>query len=268
MLPVAALELGLQPQLCGASKQSVCSAMVPTSPARDHTTPPSSSPGLEASFQATKPHSFILFSGPVLGCRDYRWMDYPARNGHPKAHPQDAAVQTYRGHHVLRTLMRARFSPMHSTGQAFIYTGSFDGSMHIYGACRVGAVVLASTGAVCECVRDASIKLMPGKSTRMSGACGPQQQLCMWRASSEWSSGWQCDTGCRFRFCHHHAGSQSGAATNGGPQQQIPVGKGYWVAGRLPAPSILCCSGVCFRGPLSDQYMSIPGSCEKLLIAA
>ena len=109
-------------------------------------------------------------------------MDYPARDGHPKAHPQDAALQTYRGHHVLRTLMRARFSPMHSTGQAFIYTGSFNGSMHIYGACRVGAMVPASTGAVCECMRDASIRLMPGKSTRVSGACGPQQQLCLWRA--------------------------------------------------------------------------------------
>lgn len=62
-------------------------------------------------------------------------MDYPAREGRPQCHPQDGSVQTYRGHHVLRTLMRARFSPMHSTGQAFLYTGSFDGSMHIYGAC-------------------------------------------------------------------------------------------------------------------------------------
>ena len=83
--------------------------------------------------QANRPPQ-APFSGPVLGCRDYRWMDYPAREGQHKAHPQDASVQTYRGHHVLRTLMRARFSPMHSTGQAFIYTGSFDGSMHIYGA--------------------------------------------------------------------------------------------------------------------------------------
>ena len=43
-------------------------------------------------------------------------MDYPAREGRPQCHPQDGSVQTYRGHHVLRTLMRARFSPMHSTG--------------------------------------------------------------------------------------------------------------------------------------------------------
>ena len=65
-------------------------------------------------------------------CRDYRWMDYPGQ-AKPKRHPQDASVQTYRGHHVLRTLMRARFSPAHSTAQSFIYTGSFDGSMLIYG---------------------------------------------------------------------------------------------------------------------------------------
>jgi WD repeat-containing protein 23 len=30
---------------------------------------------------------------------------------------------TYRGHSVLHTLVRAHFSPEHTTGQRFIYTG-------------------------------------------------------------------------------------------------------------------------------------------------
>jgi len=39
---------------------------------------------------------------------------------------------TYRGHKVLQTLIRAYFSPVHTTGQKYIYTGSYDGSVYIY----------------------------------------------------------------------------------------------------------------------------------------
>ena len=67
-------------------------------------------------------------------CRDYRWMNYPGR-GRDVKHPQDMSVMTYRGHTVLRTLMRAYFSPPHTTGQRYIYTGCFDGSIVVYGAC-------------------------------------------------------------------------------------------------------------------------------------
>lgn len=48
-------------------------------------------------------------------------------------HPQDCSLQTYRGHTVLETLIRAYFSPEHSTGQKYIYTGSKKGGIHIYG---------------------------------------------------------------------------------------------------------------------------------------
>lgn len=37
-----------------------------------------------------------------------------------------------RGHSVLQTLIRAYFSPAHSTGQRYIYTGSHSGKVHIY----------------------------------------------------------------------------------------------------------------------------------------
>lgn len=39
---------------------------------------------------------------------------------------------TYRGHAVLRTLIRCHFSPRESTGQSYIYSGSADGMIHIW----------------------------------------------------------------------------------------------------------------------------------------
>lgn len=64
--------------------------------------------------------------------RDYRWEDYPARE-HNVRHPQDNSLMTYRGHKVLTTLIRAYFSPLHTTAQRFIYVGSSDGPVYIYG---------------------------------------------------------------------------------------------------------------------------------------
>lgn len=62
---------------------------------------------------------------------DYRWMEYPShlRN---RRHPNDQSVMTYRGHRVLRTLIRCYFSPSYSTGQKYIYTGSADAHIYIY----------------------------------------------------------------------------------------------------------------------------------------
>ncbi|XP_009122234.1 LEC14B protein [Brassica rapa] len=62
---------------------------------------------------------------------DYRWMDYPSEARDLK-HPYDQSVSTYKGHSVLRTLIRCYFSPAHSTGQKYIYTGSNDSSVYIY----------------------------------------------------------------------------------------------------------------------------------------
>uniref|UniRef100_A0A0D6R1N9 Uncharacterized protein n=1 Tax=Araucaria cunninghamii TaxID=56994 RepID=A0A0D6R1N9_ARACU len=62
---------------------------------------------------------------------DYRWMEYPGA-GRDIKHPYDQSLMTYRGHAVLRTLIRCYFSPAFSTGQKYIYTGSHDGSVHIY----------------------------------------------------------------------------------------------------------------------------------------
>ncbi|KAK2461516.1 hypothetical protein APHAL10511_005979 [Amanita phalloides] len=61
---------------------------------------------------------------------DYR---YSARSG-PKysAHPSDCSVMTYRGHSVMKTLIRCHFSPAETTGCQYIYSGSADGRIHIW----------------------------------------------------------------------------------------------------------------------------------------
>jgi hypothetical protein len=42
----------------------------------------------------------------------------------------DSSLMTYSGHQVLQTLIRARFSPLHTTGQRYIYSGSYDGNVY------------------------------------------------------------------------------------------------------------------------------------------
>lgn len=39
---------------------------------------------------------------------------------------------TYRGHSVVSTLIRCHWSPVSTTGQRYLYTGSADGKIHIY----------------------------------------------------------------------------------------------------------------------------------------
>ncbi|KAH9486363.1 LEC14B-like protein [Psilocybe cubensis] len=59
---------------------------------------------------------------------DYRYPYYPEPN-YP-AHPKDCSVMTFRGHSVLRTLIRCHFSPAESTGSQYIYSGSANGLIH------------------------------------------------------------------------------------------------------------------------------------------
>ncbi|RUP46289.1 hypothetical protein BC936DRAFT_147120 [Jimgerdemannia flammicorona] len=59
-----------------------------------------------------------------------RTSNYP---GDAPAHPNDCSVMTYRGHNVVRTLIRCHFSPQHSTGQRYLYTGCADGKIHVSG---------------------------------------------------------------------------------------------------------------------------------------
>lgn len=61
---------------------------------------------------------------------DYR-QSYYAKPRYQK-HPHDNSVMTYRGHAVLRTLIRCHFSPAATTNQRYIYSGSSDGKIHIW----------------------------------------------------------------------------------------------------------------------------------------
>lgn len=61
---------------------------------------------------------------------DYRYAD--DRKQRYAAHPKDCSVMTYRGHTVMRTLIRCHFSPIESTGGSYIYSGSTDGRVHIW----------------------------------------------------------------------------------------------------------------------------------------
>ena len=48
------------------------------------------------------------------------------------SHPHDCSVVTFRGHSVLKTLIRCHFSPAGSTDSRYVYTGSEDGGVYIY----------------------------------------------------------------------------------------------------------------------------------------
>ncbi|EJD47958.1 WD40 repeat-like protein [Auricularia subglabra TFB-10046 SS5] len=61
---------------------------------------------------------------------DYRYGVLP-RLRH-KDHPLDCSVMQYRGHEVLRTLIRCNFSPAETTGQSYIYSGGSNGMIHVW----------------------------------------------------------------------------------------------------------------------------------------
>lgn len=61
---------------------------------------------------------------------DYRFMAYEEKGFKP--HPHDCSLVTFRGHRVLKTLIRCHFSPPGSTNSRYVYSGSEDGSVYIY----------------------------------------------------------------------------------------------------------------------------------------
>ena len=61
---------------------------------------------------------------------DYRFSDYDPDDYSPN--PHDCSVVTFRGHSVLKTLIRCHFSPPTSSNSRYVYTGSEDGKVWIY----------------------------------------------------------------------------------------------------------------------------------------
>ncbi|KAI0450342.1 WD40-repeat-containing domain protein [Xylaria acuta] len=61
---------------------------------------------------------------------DYRWSKFDEDDWFP--HPDDNSVVTFRGHKVLRTLIRCHFSPPGSTDSRYVYSGSHDGKVYVW----------------------------------------------------------------------------------------------------------------------------------------
>ena len=80
---------------------------------------------------------------------DYRFTPYPVGDSHARV-AGDMSVLTYRGHSVLQTLIRARFSADASTGGRYVVTGSADGGIYIYEALigEVSAILRGHSGVV------------------------------------------------------------------------------------------------------------------------
>lgn len=61
---------------------------------------------------------------------DYRWGRYDEDDWyHDK---NDNSLVTFRGHRVMRTLIRCHFSPPGSTNSRYVYSGSEDGKVYIW----------------------------------------------------------------------------------------------------------------------------------------
>ncbi|KAL4924869.1 WD40 repeat domain-containing protein [Aspergillus undulatus] len=61
---------------------------------------------------------------------DYRFDPFPHEYWEP--HPDDCSVVTFRGHRVLRTLIRCHFSPPGSSDSRYVYSGSEDGKVYVW----------------------------------------------------------------------------------------------------------------------------------------
>nr|XP_022344745.1 DDB1- and CUL4-associated factor 11-like isoform X1 [Crassostrea virginica]XP_022344746.1 DDB1- and CUL4-associated factor 11-like isoform X1 [Crassostrea virginica] len=86
---------------------------------------------------------------------DYRWGQVPRSVSKKKKKiAGDSSIMTYRGHSILQTLIRCHFSPEHTTGQRYIYTGCATGDLIIYDL-LTGKVVSRLKGHT-SCTRDVS----------------------------------------------------------------------------------------------------------------
>ncbi|KAH8710181.1 WD40-repeat-containing domain protein [Phaeosphaeriaceae sp. PMI808] len=61
---------------------------------------------------------------------EYRSHAYDDRLFRP--HPHDCSLVTFRGHKVLKTLIRCHFSPPGSTDSRYVYSGSYDGCVYVW----------------------------------------------------------------------------------------------------------------------------------------
>lgn len=86
---------------------------------------------------------------------DYRWQQEPRRcRSRKKTVPGDTSLKTLHGHTVLNTLIRARFSPLYTTGQKYIYCGCSSGNVVVYDI--LTGEIVSKKKEHKHCVRDVS----------------------------------------------------------------------------------------------------------------
>ena len=136
-----------------------------------------------------------------------------------RRHPYDCSLVTFRGHSVLRTLIRCHFSPPGSTDSRYVYSGSYDGSVYIWNldaTLKAKINVLDTTkgsrpkdsnvdyetydymgrdgGAWRACVRDASWHPYSPVIAGKQSSCRMRNQLTDYITATSWS-GWGTSLG-------------------------------------------------------------------------
>ncbi|GAB1597614.1 DDB1- and CUL4-associated factor 11-like isoform X1 [Argonauta hians] len=106
---------------------------------------------------------------------DYRWRPISQEMKSRKPLPGDVSVMTYRGHTVLHTLIRCKFSPRVTTGQRYIYSGCATGNACIYDV-LTGEIVTKLSNCHSTCVRDVSWH--PTKNTIVTTSW--DSTICQW----------------------------------------------------------------------------------------
>ncbi|CAH1269756.1 DCAF11 [Branchiostoma lanceolatum] len=135
---------------------------------------------------------------------DYRWQPVPKRVRSSSARlAGDTSLMTYRGHGVLHTLVRCRFSPVHTTGQRFIYSGCSTGSVVVYDV-LTGKIVEKLRGHK-ACVRDVSWHPYEPKimSTGWDGIVG------LWERRSDDYQDSDCDSDVFVGWCTRALGVET-----------------------------------------------------------
>lgn len=84
---------------------------------------------------------------------DYRMSFFPMLHPGSRRQAEDTSLLTCVGHQTLQTLIRCGFSPAQSTGQRYLYCGSYDGCVYIY---NLNGEVVKKLKAGESLVRDAS----------------------------------------------------------------------------------------------------------------
>ncbi|KAI9813858.1 MAG: hypothetical protein M1832_006070 [Thelocarpon impressellum] len=148
---------------------------------------------------------------------DYRFMTYDELEYKP--HPHDCSLVTFRGHRVLKTLIRCHFSPPGSTDSRYVYSGSENGSVYVY---NLDATLAARIN-----VRQATDHARPGRGAPLGGTDDGYGRRSAWKtcvrdaswhpnapiiAATSWN-GWNTSSGT----CSVHSWNDGAADDEGEP---------------------------------------------------